>query len=269
MGKSAQILFHVWLADAMEGCQRQVLNCLYTHAFATSLKYNTKTYHNLKNENLTQNNTEFPYKYGTVEYAILIGLMLGDGHLRLSANKKTARYAQTCKYKEPLIDLDTHKIPFIFNAGVPAPYPNEKPTQYTRSSKTYSHLQKVWSLWYINNPISKARHHYIKILPKQMIYDHFSVHGDILMAYWFMNDGYWENDDKTFLFCTESFSKLEVDFLRSQLKRMGIKAGTRKRGNGYRIRVSRYSVVTFRELIQKHLLPVYMYKLGTNSSTSQ
>lgn len=101
--------------------------------------------------------------------------------------------------------------------------------------------------------------------PKDIIQDSFTP---ILIAYWFMNDGFYEKWDKTYYFCTESFTKDEVLFLIHLLSKYNIKAGTKIRYNslkqhiGYRIRLSRHSVYTFHELVKPYILPIYTYKLG-------
>ena len=203
--------------------------------------------------------SDFPYEYGSTQFQIIQGLLLGDGHLRLSKNGEKARYAHTCKHPEPLKDIVDKQLPLIFNTTKLGSYPKSNPSQYTCSSKTYTSLKNLWDLWYKlgNKPNSCQK--YTKVLPQTLISEHFSP---LLISYWFMNDGYYDGHDKTFLFCTESFSKEEVDFLILLLRKFDLKSGSKKRKDGYRIRLSRQSVLLFKNLISSFMLPVYEYKLN-------
>jgi len=70
---------------------------------------------------------------------------------------------------------------------------------------------------------------------------------------------------KLFFFCTECFSRQDNLFLIQLLSHLGIKATLKIRNkakDACRIRVSRKSLTVLRELVQEHMHPVFMYKLG-------
>jgi hypothetical protein len=87
----------------------------------------------------------------------------------------------------------------------------------------------------------------------------FGIRG---LARFIEQDGYFEKHDGVILFCTECYTLAECQRLIVLLKEMGIKAGTKKRGNGYRIRVSRLSMSYLIETVRPHIHPRFMYKLG-------
>lgn len=86
------------------------------------------------------------------------------------------------------------------------------------------------------------------------------------LAYWFMDDGYYETNDRTFLFCTESFNKAECLQLIELFSKYGIKSGLKARKtlklDSYRIRISRHSVTKFRDLVNPYMHKDFAYKLG-------
>ena len=79
-----------------------------------------------------------------------------------------------------------------------------------------------------------------------------------------MGDGFFNKKEKTFFFCTDSFTFTECEFLVKLLhKKLNIKATVVIRDSTmWRIRVSNHSVPLFRQLVKPYLLPVFDYKLG-------
>lgn len=80
------------------------------------------------------------------------------------------------------------------------------------------------------------------------------------IAYWFMDDGSYEN--KTGMFHTQGFTKSESQLLcDTLLEKYGIEAGVNKDRGKYKIRVKTSSAKAFRELIKDYVIPVFQYKL--------
>jgi hypothetical protein len=190
---------------------------------------------------------------------MLIGLLLGDGNIRLgTGNNGAARYSHTSKHLEVIIALSEVWLPLYFTTnGKNTPWPRKNPTQWWRSSKTLPELYDIYCLWY-----KKHNDTTIKVIPYETLEKYFT---SVSLAFWFMDDGYYLNSAKTFYFCTDSFSYDECQFLVKLLfKKFNIKAGvvTRRKDTMWRIRVSRQSVPLFRQLVSAHLLPIFKYKLG-------
>jgi hypothetical protein len=199
------------------------------------------------------------YAPGSKEYSILIGLMLGDGSISLSTGiSGTARYEHTCKHREFLIFLPNQWLPLYFDKSNPTPWPQNNPTQWWRGSKMLPELFDLYTLWYKPESVNDKK---VKIIPLNLVDNYFN---GISLAYWFMDDGYFSNKEKTFYLCTDNFTYIECQFLVKILqKKCNIKASVNVRNSTmWRIRISRQSVPLFRELVKPYLLPIFDYKLG-------
>ena len=131
-------------------------------------------------------------------------------------------------------------------------------SQYYFATRSLAIFTALHSLWYVLDPTSGK---YVKIVPMYLA----DVFTPAFVAYWLMDDGYWENDGKTIYFCTECFTKLECLFLIELLAQLGIVATLKLRNKSkdtYRIRISRLSLPLFRKLVMPYMHPVYLYKLG-------
>jgi len=206
--------------------------------------------------------TSVIYLPGSKEYSILIGLLMGDGNIRLGTGiNGLARYSHTSKHLEVIKALSEEWLPLYFTKnGKNTPWPRKNPTQWWRSSKMLTELYDIYFLWY-----KKDGKKTIKVIPFDILEHYFT---DISLAFWFMDDGYYDNKDKTFYFCTDNFTHTECLFLVDLLKKkFNIKASvtTRRKDKMWRIRLSRYSVPLFRELVTPYLIPVFYYKLGKNT----
>lgn len=113
-------------------------------------------------------------------------------------------------------------------------------------------------MWYKFDSLNNK---YIKCIPYN-IKNYFTA---ISLAYWIMDDGYYQNFDNTIYLCTESFTKAECIKLQELLLGMGISSGLKLRNkinNTYRIRISSKSLPTLRDLVKPYIHPIFMYKLG-------
>jgi hypothetical protein len=93
----------------------------------------------------------------------------------------------------------------------------------------------------------------VKIVPPYLA----EVFTGLFIAHWLIEDGYWDNDAKTILFCTECFILQENMFLIKLFSDLGIKATLKVRNKAkgtYWIRVSRLSLGLLRNLVQ-HMHP--------------
>lgn len=97
-----------------------------------------------------------------------------------------------------------------------------------------------------------------------------SMFSEISIAYWFMDDGYYDNNKKTMYFCTENFTKEECIFLIDLLSVYGLKTTLSLRNkvkDTYRIRISFESKPLFRPWTEftaqfSSVHSCFMYKLG-------
>jgi hypothetical protein len=184
----------------------------------------------------------------------------------------------------------------ISTGTLPTPYPRENPTQYWFSTSSHAFFTELRSIWYVSqglrvkpkallSPVSETlgpagpktfggnsviggteitKGRSIKVLPSLDYLNQFFT--EVSLAHAIMGDGYWEHDSQTVLICTDNFSLEEVQsFILFLASRFGLKAGTKKRGNCYRVRFSSANgnLTLLRSLITPHLHSSMLYKLGT------
>jgi len=89
---------------------------------------------------------------------------------------------------------------------------------------------------------------------------------EISLAYWIMDDGYFDSHGRTkiLLLCTESFTKEECKILQSLLIKLDIKSTLKVRDkvqNKYRIRISKTSMDRVISLVKLYMHIDFLYKL--------
>lgn len=200
----------------------------------------------------------------------ITGNMLGDGSLSLSRSKKgKAKYSMTMDVYSLnyLNNLDQTIYSQITDTKIYA-YPNNSLSQHRGKEITHYHLRTkthplftvLHSLWY---KWDKVENKFIKFIPSNIL-DMFS---EISLAYWIMDDGYFDSHGRTqtVLLCTESFSKEDCIALQSVLENLSIKSTLKVRdkiNNRYRIRISKTSMNRVICLVRPYMHKDFLYKLG-------
>jgi len=188
---------------------------------------------------------------------ILVGLLLGDGHLETQNNSKTFRLkvghsVQQAKYVDWLYEQ--------FREWVLTP-PQEK--QVNINGKSFVNF------WF--NTIScecfrfYAQQFYRgreKIVPK-MIDKLLTPRG---LAVWFMDDGSLKSKEhKAIILNTQCFTVSDIRILQKALvKNWEIESQLRKQKDGIQILITRDSATRFAKTILPDLLPEFYYKLHSN-----
>lgn len=295
MGKSAQILFHVWLPNAMEGgliiilyfmffCKYfmgpviflyvvlSVLNLLYMHA-----GYLFYSLFNYLDGNfvmalivITASNKRSKAIITPYQQEAICGLILSDGCLSDPNNRGVispdGSYRLEFTFKQASLEfvkwLKFEVLGSVCTKTAPTPYPKDKPTQYWFSSSQLDYFTKLAQLWYIPHPNPTPRLKVLKVLPPiDYLEAHFTA---VALAFMIMGDGYWENDSDTIFICTEGFSNKEVDLLISLLdSKLGLKATPKLRDGRQRIRFSSAgnNLKKLKELVLPYMHPSMLYKL--------
>lgn len=291
--KSSQIPLHSWLPGSMEGWLKLiwikifiwVIICLfilcfyllvndfsninsYIFIYMSIMPFNLEKnkFEELKNKN---KNIIIPDKLKKA----IIGDLLGDGHLRYTKKDKegntkgNAHFAMTLKDYNYIYYLWKKIYSPICTTTPIRPWPNPKtgqtPKQYAFSSKSLIFLSEIHKQWYIFNKDNK---NFIKIVPLNI--------GELLtplgLAPWIMGDGYWDNNSKTVLLCTDSFSLSEVELLINILKnKFNLNSTVRRRMKKnnelcWRIRFSGQidNISKLQSLVKPYLIPCMFYKLN-------
>lgn len=186
---------------------------------------------------------------------ILVGLLLGDGHLETQNDGKTYRLkiehsAVQAKYVNWL--YEQFKLWVLTSPQEKTKVVNGKTTQ---------------NYWF--NTISHAGFRFYaqqfyggkkRIVPK-MIYKLLTP---ISLAVWFMDDGSIKSKEhKAIILNTQCFSTIDINRLRSALvKNWEIESQIRKQAEGLQILIVGDSAIRFAKIIIPYLLPEFYYKLG-------
>ena len=268
MAKSAQIPLHSWLPGSMEGfkgVKHYIFIFIYIY-ITFCLIYSDYSYHMAPCASILPIIHSIP----TSTLHTIAGNMLGDGSISLSKkNKGEGKYAMTMDvYSLNYLHHLNEKIYSQFTKTKFYAYPNillpqhigKEITQYHYSTKTHPLFTALHSLWYKWN-VEKNK--FIKIVPLN-ISEMFSK---ISLAYWIMDDGYFDSygRTKTVLLCTESFSKEECIILQSLLEKLNVKSTLKVRdkiNDRYRIRISKTSMDRVISLVKPYMHKDFLYKLG-------
>ena len=262
--KSAQIPLHVWLPASMEG-----LNILNKILILLIFIYNFK---NLSSFNINLYLSILPIISSIPKSTLqtITGNMLGDGSISRKNYNSAGIFAMTMDaYSINYLEYLNKHIYSNFTTINIYPYPNvllpqhkgKKITQYKMQSKTHPLFTALHDLWYKwDNETNK----FIKIIPL-----YFSeMFSEISLAYWIMDDGYFDSygRTKTVLLCTESFSKEDCITLQNLLlNKLNIKSTLKirdKNNNRYRIRISKTSMEIVISLVKPYMYNDFLYKLG-------
>lgn len=196
-------------------------------------------------------------KLSNKQRQIIIGLMLGDGHLETQDNGRTYRLKveQSIKSKEYIDWLYENFKEWVLTS------PKEK----VKKDKRFK--QDVINIYF--NTVSHsafrfyAQQFYInkkKVIPK-LIYRWLRP---VSLAIWFMDDGSIKSSKhKGKIINTQCFSKTEVKFLSECLfKKYGIKSNLRRqKGNTWQLYLLSETINKFYKIINPHIIPSMRYKL--------
>ena len=265
MAKSAQIPLHSWLPGSMEGfkgVKHYILIIIYIIFFYI---YSDHSY-DLKYSFL------LPI-FSTVSTSTLhtiTGNMLGDGSISLSkVNKGEGKYSMTMKVNslnylhhlnEDIYSQFTNTKFYAYPNNLLPQHKGKEITQYHFRTKTHLLFTALHDLWY---EWDNGKNKFVKIVPLN-ISEMFS---EISLAYWIMDDGYFDSHGrtKTLLLSTESFTKEECIILQSLLVKLDIKSILKVRDkvhNKYRIRISKTSMDRVISLVKPYIHIDFLYKLG-------
>lgn len=216
--------------------------------FCNSRQYMHKTEIENKKEKL---------KLSKKQKEILIGLMLGDGHLETTNQEKTYRLKIEHSVKQKEYVVWKYQI---FKEWV-----NTEPKLRIVKNMTNN---KLYSKYYFNTLSSgKLRffaHQFYqnkkKVVPK-LIHRWLTP---LALAVWFMDDGSKKsNKHKALILNTQSFNKIDLKRLQNALlKNFSLKTKLRKQKEGKQIYILSESADKFKSIVRPYIISSMNYKLN-------
>lgn len=151
------------------------------------------------------------------EEAILLGCLLGDGHIEKRGNSYRFKIRHCAKHKE-YVEWKYKKLNrFCFQK--PKQISNgKKEKNYSAvyfNSKSGRFLEKYHKLFYKKKMLSNQKIKYEKHISLELI--HFLPNNPLLLAIWFLDDGHCRTDCQGGRIATDSFTKIEVSHLKNDL----------------------------------------------------
>lgn len=238
-----------------------------------------KTQKKIQNKNANNNNVSLTQE----QKDIIIGLMLGDGHLeRRKLNHNTRlRIDHTYPKQENYVKHLYEKFKNLTGSSpkiiIRSPDIRTNKIYKSISFKTLNQpcLNYYHKLFYqeLTTEIKKnynLKAKFVKIVPNNIE----SLLTPVSLAHWLMGDGYREN--KAIILCTESFNSCEIELLISALKdKFGIICSKQKRLTSYpetryRIKIKRFATGEnankLKNLVFEYIIPEMVYKLGNHNA---
>lgn len=199
-------------------------------------------------------------KLSREQRSIIVGTLLGDGHLETQNKGKTYRLKIEHSSKQSFY---SDWIYDQFLEWVNTPPKTKLKLLGNKSLQNYGFqtLSVGQFRFYANQFYENG----IKRVP-----DRIGRWLDPLaLAVWFMDDGSSKSKHhRALILNTHSFSKSDINKLRKTLvDRYGIDSTIRKQSDGLQILIVGISAEKFYEIIQPHMLPNFNYKLGALVNT--
>lgn len=190
---------------------------------------------------------------------LLVGCLLGDGNLQTN-NKNTWKASFIHKaIHEPYIQ---HKYNTLQNFCETEPKygsyfdlkSNKEYSRFQFNTLSKSEFRFLGGMFY-----KKDKESWVKHVPKNI--KKFLT--PVALAYWYMDAGAlkWKGHSNAVRLCTDSFSKSDVELLKSALEiNFNLKCSIQLKNNLSRISILEESYPELKSLILPHLLPCMYYK---------
>ena len=186
--------------------------------------------------------------------SVLFGVILGDGYLQ-KVGKKNARLRLEHGHKQKEYLL--WKVRFLqpLFQGKPKylerihPKTKKRYRYWRHQSQSSPYLGKLREIFY---PVG------IKTIPENLE----KYLNSLMLAVWYMDDGYYYQRDKcSYLYLGNLSQKEAATVSRVILEKFGIKTRIKKKKKGYAIYFPSFEVLKLKSLIKGHIIKSLNYKL--------
>ncbi len=190
-----------------------------------------------------------------LQRSILVGLLLGDGHLETVTRDRTYRLKveYSLKQKEYVDWLYERWKDFVHNP----PYLKEKTLNEKKFSSYGFTTYSSGEFRFYAQQFYDGRK---KIIPKLFA----KLIDPMALAIWFMDDGSFKSrHHKTYIIHSLGYTKSDLETAKAVLeKKFGIKVALHKQYARWRIYFLSETADKFKKLIEPYVMPSMKYKLG-------
>ena len=190
-----------------------------------------------------------------MQRSLLVGLLLGDGHLELQSGGREYRLKveHGVKQKDYVDWLYEQFKDFV----------RTPPRIKTRIVKGITCKSYGFTTYSYGSFRFYAQQFYVgrkKVIPKLIS----KMLDPRALAIWFMDDGSFKSvSHKTYIIHTHGYEKKDLERVKDVLqKKFGIIVGLHKQYDRWRIYIMSDSATAFRNLVSAHVIPSMRYKLG-------
>ena len=179
--------------------------------------------------------------------SVVVGSLLGDGHLRTFPGRKNALLEVNHSFKQrEYVDWKYLVLENVSASPPKARKGNGKRIAYRFHSRQLPELSMFHRLFYGSGK---------KAIPNNISLD------PIILAVWYMDDGS-RCSDENFYLNTQQYSVSDQERLQAVLRTLGLETRMNKDKIYWRLRFLSSSLSRLKELIAPHLIPSMYYKIG-------
>lgn len=191
---------------------------------------------------------------------IIVGLLLGDGHLETQNYGKTFRLKveQSIAHKAYVDWLFSELQEFVLTGPKARKKLSYGKIRWNYGFQTLSlGSLRFFAHQFYGEPAGEKR---IPRIIRKLL-------SSLVLAVWFMDDGQIKSKKhRTLLINTQSFSRKDLQVLQAALReRFGIETSLQKARGQWRLYLQSSTIKTFLKLINPYLIPSMRYKIGMNT----
>ena len=181
--------------------------------------------------------------------SVIIGSLLGDGHLRTFPGRSNALLEINHSYRQKeYVDWKYETLKNVSASPPKARNSNGARIAYRFHSKQLPEFSEFHALFYKNGR---------KKIPAGLVLD------PIILAVWYMDDGS-RCREADYYFNTQQYDIADQKKLIGLLHMRGLEANLNRDKIYWRLRLRVASRVLFKKLVMPHIIPSMYYKLGYN-----
>lgn len=179
--------------------------------------------------------------------SIIIGMLLGDGYLRIVPGRKNAFLEINHSFSQrEYVDWKYEMLKSVCTSGPISRKGNGTRVAYRFTTRQHPELTELQTLFYKNG---------VKQVPRNVALD------PIMLAVWFMDDGSRCRASDVYI-NTQQFAHEDQEYCLKLLASLGINASLNRDKEYWRVRIKKDSLPVFFSTIREYIIPSMAYKLN-------